>query len=150
MSIEEKLKKLGLELPLPPNYKGNYIGAKWADKIAFSCGQGPFETTKRGMVGKDLTLDEGYKAAQETCLNCLAQLKRQIGSLDRIKQVLQVIGFINSAEGFMDQPKVLNGFTDLLVKLYGDPEGKPARAALPLHHPGWIAVEAWMVVEFKD
>jgi enamine deaminase RidA (YjgF/YER057c/UK114 family) len=150
MSIEEKLKKLGLELPLPPNYKGNYIGAKWAYKIAFSCGQGPFETTKRGMVGKDLTLDEGYKAAQETCLNCLAQLKRQIGSLDRIKQILQVIGFINSAEGFMDQPKVLNGFTDLLVKLYGDPEGKPARAALPLHHPSWIAVEAWMVVELKD
>jgi enamine deaminase RidA (YjgF/YER057c/UK114 family) len=149
MSIEEKLKKLGLELPAPPNYKGNYIGAKFTDNIAFSCGQGPFATTKRGMIGKDLTIEEGYKASQETCLNCLAQLKRQLGSLDRIKQVLQVIGFVNSEEGFMDQPKVLNGFTDLLVNLFGDPEGKPARAALPLHHPGWIAVEAWMVVELK-
>jgi enamine deaminase RidA (YjgF/YER057c/UK114 family) len=150
MSIEEKLKNLGLELPSPPNYKGNYVGAKFTDSIAFSCGQGPFVSTKRGMVGKDLTIEEGYKAAQETCLNCLAQLKRQLGSLDRIKQVLQVIGFINSAEGFMDQPKVLNGYTDLLVNLWGDPAGKPARAALPLHHPGWIAVEAWMVVELKE
>ena len=150
MSIETKLKKLGLELPPPPNYKGNYIGAKWAGNIAFSCGQGPFTTTKRGMVGKELTIEEGYKAAQEVGLNCLAQLKRQLGSLDRIKQVLQVIGFINSEMGFMEQPKVLNGFSDLLVNLYGDPEGKPARAALPIHHPGWIAVEAWMVVELKE
>jgi len=150
MLVEEKLEKLGLKLPPPPAPKGNYIGTKWAGNIAFSCGQGPFETTKRGMVGKDLSVEEGYKAAQEVCLNCLAQLKKQLGSLDRIKQVLQVIGFINSAEGFMDQPKVLNGFTDLLVQLYGDPEGKPARAALPAHHPGWIAVEAWMVVELKE
>jgi enamine deaminase RidA (YjgF/YER057c/UK114 family) len=150
MSIEAKLKNLGLELPPPPNYKGNYIGAKWANNIVFSCGQGPFQTTKRGMVGNELTLEEGYKAAQEVGLNCLSQLKRQLSSLDRIKQVLQVVGFINSAEGFMDQPKVLNGFTDLLVNLYGDPEGKPARTALPLHHPGWIAVEAWMVAELKE
>jgi enamine deaminase RidA (YjgF/YER057c/UK114 family) len=150
MLVEEKLEKLGLKLPSPPAPKGVYVGAKWAGNIAFSCGQGPFTTTKKGMVGEDLTIEEGYKAAQEVCLNCLAQLKKQLGSLDRIKQVLQVIGFINSAEGFMDQPKVLNGFTDLLVQLYGDPEGKPARAALPAHHPGWIAVEAWMVVELKE
>lgn len=149
MSIEAKLKKLGLELPPAPAPKGNYIGAKWVDNIAFSCGQGPFATTKRGMVGKELTTEEGYKAAQEAGLNCLAQLKKQLGSLDRIKQVLQVVGFVNSAEGFMDQPKVMNGFTDLLVNLFGDPEGKPARTSLPLHHPGWIAVEAWLVVELK-
>ena len=150
MNIEEKLEKMGLKLPPPPAPKGNYIGAKWAGNIAFSCGQGPFETTKRGLVGDDLTLDEGYQAAREVGLNCLAQLKQYLGSLDRIKQVLQVVGFINSAEGFMKQPSVLNGFTDLLVELWGDPEGKPARAALPVHHPGWIAVEAWMVVELKD
>jgi enamine deaminase RidA (YjgF/YER057c/UK114 family) len=150
MSIEDKLKEMEVELPPAPAPKGNYIGAKWADKIAFSCGQGPFETTKRGMVGEDLTLEEGYQAAREVGLNCLAHLKKRLGSLDRIKQVLQVVGFINSAEGFMKQPAVLNGFTDLLVELWGDPGGKPARAALPVHHPGWIAVEAWMVVELKD
>jgi enamine deaminase RidA (YjgF/YER057c/UK114 family) len=150
MSVEEKLKKMGLELPPAPAPMGNYIGAKWAGNIAFSCGQGPFRSTKRGMVGQELTVEEGYQAARETCLNCLAQLKKHLGSLDRIKQVLQVIGFINSAEGFMQQPAVLNGFTDLLVELFGNPGGKPARAALPVHHPGWIAIEAWMVVELKE
>ncbi len=150
MSIEEKLRKMGLELPIAPAPKGNYIGAKYTEKIAFSCGQGPFAATKHGMIGKELTIEEGYKAAQESCLNCLAQLKKQLGNLDKIKQVLQVIGFINSAEGFYDQPKVLNGYTDVLVNLWGDPAGKPARAALPIHFPGWIAVEAWMVVELKD
>jgi enamine deaminase RidA (YjgF/YER057c/UK114 family) len=149
MGIEEKIRKMGLELPLAPEPIGNYIGAKLAGNIAFSCGQGPFSNTKRGLVGKDLTLEEGYQAARETCLNCLAQLKKHLGSLNRIVQVLQVVGFINSAEGFMEQPSVLNGFTDLLVEIFGDPEGKPARAALPVSHPGWIPVEAWMVVEIK-
>jgi enamine deaminase RidA (YjgF/YER057c/UK114 family) len=150
MSVEEKLEELGLKLPPAPAPAGNYIGSKWVGNIAFSAGQGPFRTTKRGLVGRDLTLEEGYRAAREACLNCLAQLKKFLGSLDRIEQVLQVVGFINSAEGFMKQPAVLNGFTDLLVELFGDPGGKPARAALPVHHPGWIAVEAWMVVELKE
>ena len=150
MNVEEKLEKLGVKLPEAPAPKGNYVGAKWAGNIAFSCGQGPFPTTKRGLVGKELTLEEGYQAARETALNCLAQLKKHLGSLDRVKQVLQVVGFINSAEGFMDQPSVLNGFTDLLIEIWGDPGGKPARAALPVHHPGWIAIEAWMVVELEE
>ena len=150
MGVEEKLEKLGLRLPPAPAPAGNYIGAKWVGNIAFSAGQGPFRSTKMGLVGEDLTLEEGYQAARDVCLNCLAQLKKFLGSLDRIGQVLQVVGFINSAEGFMQQPAVLNGFTDLLVELFGDPGGKPARAALPVHHPGWIAVEAWMVVELKE
>jgi enamine deaminase RidA (YjgF/YER057c/UK114 family) len=147
MKAEERIKELGIELPKAPNYKGNYIGAKWAGNIAFSCGQGPFNTTKPGMVGKDLTIEEGYQGAREVGMNCLAQLKAQLGSLNRIKQVLQVVGFVNSAEGFMDQPKVLNGMTDLLIEIFGDYEGRPARAAIPAHHPGWICCEAWMVVE---
>jgi len=149
MSVEKKLEKLGLKLPSPPAPRGVYVGAKQAGNIVFSAGQGPFVTTKRGLVGRDLTLEEGYHAAKEVCLNCLAQLKTVIGDLDRIKQVLQVVGFINSAKGFMQQPAVLNGFTDLLVELLGPEQGRPARAALPVHQPGWIAVEAWMVVELK-
>ena len=149
MNVEEKLEKLGLKLPSPPAPAGTYIGAKQAGNVVFSAGQGPFRTTKRGLVGRDLTLEEGYQAAREVCLNCLAQLKAVIGDLDRIGQVVQVVGFINSAEGFMQQPAVLNGFTELLVELFGPERGKPARAALPVHHPGWIAVEAWMVVELK-
>lgn len=149
MSLEAKLGKLGLKLPSAPAPVGVYVGAKQVGNIVFSAGQGPFRATKRGLVGEDLTLEEGYKAAREACLNCLAQLKKQLGSLDRIKQVLQVVGFINSAKGFMQQPAVLNGFTHLLVELFGAERGKPTRAALPVHHPGWIAVEAWMVVELK-
>jgi len=150
MNVEEKMKELGIELPEAPAPMGHYVGAKWAGNIAFSCGQGPFRSTKRGMVGAELTLEEGYQAARETGLNCLAQLKKHLGTLNGIKQVLQVVGFINSAEGFMQQPGVLNGFTDLLIEIWGDPGGKPARAALPVHHPGWIAVEAWMVVELEE
>ena len=149
MSVEAKLEKLGLKLPPAPAPVGVYAGAKQSGNIVFSAGQGPFRTTRRGLVGKDLTIEEGYQAARETCLNCLAQLKTVVGDLDRIEQVLQVVGFINSAEGFMQQPEVLNGFTDLLVELFGPERGKPTRAALPVHHPGWIAVEAWMVVELK-
>jgi len=149
MSVEAKLEELGLKLPPAPAPMGIYVGAKQAGNIVFSAGQGPFTTTRRGLVGEDLTLEEGYQAARETCLNCLAQLKAVVGDLDRIEQALQVVGFINSAEGFMQQPAVLNGFTDLLVELFGPERGKPARAALPVHHPGWIAVEAWMIVEIK-
>jgi enamine deaminase RidA (YjgF/YER057c/UK114 family) len=149
MEIEERIKELGIVIPEAPGYKGNYVGAKWAGNIAFSCGQGPISSTKRGLVGKDLTLEEGYQGAREVGLNCLSQLRKQLGSLNKIKQVLQVVGFVNSAEGFMDQPKVLNGMTDLLIEIWGDHEGRPARAALPVHHPGWICVEAWMVVELN-
>lgn len=150
MKVEERMKELGIELPEAPGPKGNYVGAKWAGNIAFSCGQGPFETTKRGVVGADLTLEEGYQAARETALNCLAQLKKHLGTLNGIKQVLQVVGFINSTHEFMDQPAVLNGFTDLLIEIWGDPGGKPARAALPVYKPGWIPIEAWMVVELEE
>ena len=150
MNVEERIKELGIELPEAPKYKGNYIGAKWAGNIAFSCGQVPFNTTKHGMVGKDLTLEEGYQGAREVGLSCLAQLKSQLGSLNKIKQVLQVVGFVNSDVGFLDQPKVLNGMTDLLVEIFGDYEGRPARAAFPAHFPGWVCVEAWMVVELHE
>ena len=150
MSVEDRLERIGLKLPSPPAPVATYVGAKKAGNIVFIAGQGPFKTTKKGLVGQDLTVEEGYQAAREVCLNCLAQLKALVGDLDRIKQVLQVVGFINSAEGYMEQPKVLNGFTDLLIELFGPENGKPARAALPVHHPGWIVLEAWMVVELKE
>lgn len=150
MRVEERLEMLGLRLPPAPSPAGVYVGAKRVGNLVFSAGQGPFRTTKRGLVGKDLTVEEGYQAARETCLNCLAQIKAVIGDLDRIKQVVQVVGFVNSAEGFMQQPAVLNGFTDLLVEVFGPEAGRPTRAALPVHHPGWIAVEAWMVAELRE
>jgi enamine deaminase RidA (YjgF/YER057c/UK114 family) len=149
MSIEEKLEKLGLKLPTAPQPAGTYIGAKQTGNLVYTASQGPFPTTKRGLVGRDLTTEEGYKAAKEACLNCLAQLKAVIGDLKRVKQVVQVVGMVNSDEGFTDLPKVLNGFTELLVELYAQDAGRPARAVMPIHHNAWPAVSAWMVVELK-
>ena len=150
MMIEDRLRKMGLKLPLPPAPEGNYVGAKVSGSIAFTCGQNPFKTSKRGLVGSNLTTEEGYNAAQETCLNCLAQLKSLLGSLDKVKKVLQVVGFINVAEGFMEQDKVMNGFTDLLIQLYGEMDGKPTLVAIPINHPGIEAIEAWMYAELKN
>jgi enamine deaminase RidA (YjgF/YER057c/UK114 family) len=149
MSVEEKLEKLGLKLPVAPTPAGTYIGSKQTGKLVYTASQGPFPTTKRGLVGKDLNVEEGYKAAREACLNCLAQLKSVIGDLNRVYKVVHVVGMVNSEEGFNDVPKVLNGFTDLLVELYGSDNGKPARAVMPIHHGGWPAVSAYMIVELK-
>lgn len=150
MKVEEKLKSLGLELPEPPKPAGAYIGAKEAGGFVFVAGQGPGPGFKMGKIGKDLTLEEGYEAAKRTALNCLAQLKALIGDLDRVEKVMQVIGFINSADGFRQQPAVLNGFTELLIKIFGDEVGRPTRAAIAVSVEGWLPVEAYMIVKLKD
>ena len=150
MKVEEKLKSLGLELPEPPKPVGAYIGAKEAGGFVFVAGQGPGPGFKMGKIGKDLTLEEGYEAAKRTALNCLAQLKALIGDLDRVEKVMQVIGFINSADGFLQQPAVLNGFTELLIKIFGDEVGRPTRAAIAVSVEGWLPVEAYMIVKLKD
>ena len=150
MKVEEKLKSLGLELPEPPKPAGAYIGAKEAGGFVFVAGQGPGPGFKMGKIGKDLTLEEGYEAAKRTALNCLAQLKALIGDLDRVEKIMQVIGFINSADGFRQQPAVLNGFTELLIKIFGDEVGRPTRAAIAVSVEGWLPVEAYMIVKLKD
>mgnify|MGYP000179705462 CR=1 FL=1 len=150
MKVEEKLKSLGLELPEPPKPVGAYIGAKEAGGFVFVAGQGPGPGFKMGKIGKDLTLEEGYEAAKRTALNCLAQLKALIGDLDRVEKIMQVIGFINSADGFRQQPAVLNGFTELLIKIFGDEVGRPTRAAIAVSVEGWLPVEAYMIVKLKD
>ena len=86
----------------------------------------PFNT---GVVGQDLTLEQGYEAARYAALTSLAAVKYALEDLDRVEQIVQLIGFVNSAPGFGDQPRVINGATDLLVELYGD-RGKPTRAAI--------------------
>jgi len=150
LKVEEKLKSLGLELPEPPKPAGAYIGAKEAGGFVFVAGQGPGPGFKMGKIGKDLTLEEGYEAAKRTALNCLAQLKALIGDLDRVEKIMQVIGFINSADGFRQQPAVLNGFTELLIKIFGDEVGRPTRAAIAVSVEGWLPVEAYMIVKLKD
>jgi enamine deaminase RidA (YjgF/YER057c/UK114 family) len=132
MIVEDKLKGLGLNLPdLDEQYRKNASGARFishyaVQNVLYLSGTTPFNT---GVVGQDLTLEQGYEAARYATLTSLAAVKYALGDLDRVQQIIQVIGFVNSAPGFSDQPRVINGTTDLLVELFGD-RGKPTRAAI--------------------
>jgi enamine deaminase RidA (YjgF/YER057c/UK114 family) len=138
MIVEEKLKALGLALPdLDEQYRKNASGARFishyaVQNILYLSGTTPMKDGRpfnTGVVGKDLTLEQGYDAARHATLTSLAAVKYALADLDRVQQVVQLIGFVNSAPGFSDQPRVINGATDLLVELYGD-RGKPTRAAI--------------------
>jgi enamine deaminase RidA (YjgF/YER057c/UK114 family) len=138
MIIEAKLHSLGLALPdLDEIYRSNRSGARFLSHFAvqnllYLSGTTPMKDGQpylTGVVGQDLTLEQGYEAARYAVLHSLAAVKYALGDLDRIEHVVQLIGFVNSAPGFGDQPRVINGATDLLVELYDD-RGKPTRAAI--------------------
>ena len=112
--IEDKLQQLGLSLPEVPVPIGNYKPTNREANLLYTSGQG--SRSIRGQVGAELSIEQGYEAAQEAALGCLAAIKAELGSLDRVKKILKVLGFINSAPGFGEQPAVLNGCSDLLVK----------------------------------
>ncbi len=153
MQIEEKIKKLGINLPKVPKPVAEYIPAKIVDNLIFCSGQGP---TKEGVpvyigkVGKELTLEEGYNAAKICAINCLSAVKSVIGSLDRIDEIVEIRGFVNSAPEFTRQPEVINGASELLVKLFGE-KGKHVRSAVGTSIlPNNIPVELEMIVKVKN
>ena len=121
--------------------------------LAYLSGHGPLKEDKTlttGRVGETIDLAAGYQAAKETGLSLLATLKANLGSLDRVKRVIKTLGFVNSADDFVDQPKVINGCSDLFAELYGTENGVGARSALPSNTlPGGIAVEIEMIVEIS-
>lgn len=138
MIVEEKLTALGLTLPdLEAQYRINPSGARFISHYAvqnllYLSGTVPVkggQPLHPGMLGKDLTVEQGYEAARYAALTSLATIKYALGDLDRVTQVVQLIGFVNSAPGFTEQPRVINGAVDLLVELYGE-RGKPTRAAI--------------------
>jgi len=147
---EVRLKELGLSIPSLPPAAGNYVPAVKVGNLVFCSGQGPYKDggfAYIGKVGDNLSLEDGYKAARIAALNCLAEICTVIGSINRIARVVQVRGFVNSAPGFTDQPKVVNGASDLLVEILGE-AGRHARAALGTSSlPMNIPVEIEMVVE---
>jgi enamine deaminase RidA (YjgF/YER057c/UK114 family) len=150
MEIEKKMRGLGLELPEVPKPVASYVPAVRSGNYVYTSGQVPFvkgELMHKGKLGGDLTIEQGYECARATAMNCLAAVKSVIDDLDRVKRIVRVTGFINSAPGFTDQPKVLNGASDLLVEIFGE-RGKHSRLAigtseLPLGAP----LEIDMVVE---
>jgi enamine deaminase RidA (YjgF/YER057c/UK114 family) len=131
MGYEEKLKTLGLELPEPPKPVATYVPAVRTGSLLFLSGVLPMRNGQlayAGKLGRDLDVSEGAEAAKMAMLNALAIAKQQLGSLDRITQVVKVVGHVASAEGFTDQPQVLNGASDLLVAVFGE-AGRHARVA---------------------
>jgi len=147
---EARLKELGLSLPEIPPAAGAYVPAVKSGNLVFCSGQGPYKDGSFayiGKVGNDLSLEEGYQAARIAALNCLAEICSVIGSLNNIKRVVQVKGYVNSAPDFHDQPKVVNGASELLLEIFGE-AGKHARCALGTSNlPMNIPVEVEMVVE---
>lgn len=148
--IEEKLSSLGITLPSPPAPVGSYVPVVIAGNLVFVAGQIPLEAGQvkfSGKVGKDVPIETGQEAAKLCTINALAQLKAALGSLDRIKRVVKVAGFVNCEPSFADQPKVINGASDLLVQVFGE-KGKHTRAAVGVGSlPLQSAVEVEFIVE---
>jgi enamine deaminase RidA (YjgF/YER057c/UK114 family) len=150
MKVEAKLVELGLHLPGPPAPMANYVRTVRTGNLLFVSGHGPVSDGRLqfiGKVGRELSVEEGYKSAQLVCLNCLASVKEALGDLDRVKRVVKLLGMVNCTPDFGDQPKVINGASDLLVSLYGD-AGRHARSAVGMGSlPSGISVEIEMILE---
>jgi enamine deaminase RidA (YjgF/YER057c/UK114 family) len=150
--IEEKLARLGIVLPIPPKPAGSYIPAVKTGNLVFVSGQIPVKKGKvifQGKVPANVSLDDAQKAAKLCIINVLAQLKAELGTLDKISRIVRVSGFVNSEHGFTDQPKVINAASDLLFEIFGE-NGKHSRIAvgvssLPLNS----AVEIDLIAEIS-
>lgn len=145
---EERIKELGLTLPAPRPAAGNYVSCVRTGNLIFTSGQGTNEY--RGRLGEDVSVEVGYDAARQCMLNLLTVVKQEVGELSKVKRIVKVLGFVNSSPEFTDQPKVMNGASDLLVQVFAE-RGKHGRSAvgmaqLPLNN----AVEVEMVVEVED
>lgn len=152
MTVEERLAGLNLALPEPPKPVGNYLPAARVDNLVFTSGQtARINGVRRyvGTVGKEVTPEEAYLSARDAALNCLACVKQAVGSLDRVKRVVKVLGFVNCVEGYDQQPAAINGASDLLERLFGE-AGRHARSAVGLRAlPSNVSVELELVVEVK-
>jgi len=148
--VERALAGLGLALPAAPSSLANYVGAVVTGKLVFVSGHGPVQNGQlayRGKLGREFTTAQGYEAARLVMLNCLATLKAAIGSLDRVRRVVKLLGMVNGTPEFTEQPQVINGASDLLVAIFGD-RGRHARSAVGMGSlPFNIAVEIEMIVE---
>ncbi len=153
MKIEKKINELGLSLLPVIKPVANYIPAVRTGILVFLSGHGPLTENGdliRGKVGADLSPEQGYDAARQTTLALLTSLKAEIGDLDKVKRIVKLLGMVNCNADFTDQPKVINGASDLLVALFGD-KGKHARSAVGMNAlPMNMAVEIEMIVEVED
>ena len=151
--IEERLKDLGIELKPTPKPVANYLNSVRTGNLVFMAGKGPRDKDGKlitGKLGSNLTVEEGYKAARLVAIAQLSALKEQIGDLNKVKQIVKVLGMVNADSSFTNQPEVINGFSDLMVEVFGE-RGKHARAAVGMGSlPRNISVEIEMIVEVVD
>jgi len=150
---ETKLKEKGIVLIPPSNPVANYVNAVRVGNLLYLAGKGPSKadnTYITGKVGRDLTTEQGYEAARITAINHLAVIKNELGSLNKVKRIVKVLGMVNCAEDFKDQPKVINGYSDLMVEIFGN-NGKHARSAVGMYAlPFNMAVEIEVIVEIEE
>jgi len=153
MGAEANLKARNITLPPPGKPAANYVGAVQTGNLLFVSGHGPLrdgKATITGKVGRDLSTEQAYQVAREVGLLLLATTRAHLGSLDRVKRIVKVLGMVASAAGFGDQPKVINGFSDLMVEVFGEPIGKHARSAVGMAELPWsIPVEIEMILEVE-
>jgi len=149
MSAEKKLKELGIQLGAVTPPVANYVNAVRTGNLLYLAGKGPAGNVS-GIVGKDITVEQAYGHARTTGLNLMAVMKDELGSLDRVKRIVKVLGMVNAVPGFTDQPKVINGCSDLFVEVFGE-RGKHARSAVGMGSlPNNIPVEIEVIVEVGD
>ncbi|ASV29898.1 RidA family protein [Maribacter cobaltidurans] len=150
---EAKLEQLGIALRPIGKPVANYVHAVRTGNLLFLAGKGPKQANGENVVGKvgsDLTVEEGYNAAREAGINQLSVLKEELGNLSKVKRIVKVKGMVNAGPEFTDHSKVINGYSDLMVEVFGE-NGKHARAAVGMGSlPGNMAVEVEMVVEIQD
>jgi enamine deaminase RidA (YjgF/YER057c/UK114 family) len=153
IDFEKKLKDLNIELFTPGKPIANYVKAVRTGNLLYLSGHGPTKADGSniiGKVGKDLTIEQGYDAARQTGISLLSTLKSEIGDLNKVKRIVKVLGMVNCTEAFGDQPKVINGFSDLMVAVFGE-KGKHARSAVGMYAlPMGMAVEIEIIVELED
>lgn len=153
MSAEARVKELGLDLPPGIKPVGNYVTGVRSGNLLFMSGCGPRlndGSALTGKLGEALTVEKGYAAARQVGLNMLVNIREVLGSLDKVRRVVKVLGMVNSVPTFNETPKVMNGFSDLFVEVFGE-AGRGARSAVGMVTlPGQIAVEVEMVLEVGD
>ena len=153
MNIEKKLKDLNIILPEAADPVGSYVATKKIGKLLFISGQISIDDKGKlikGKIGKDLSTEQGYKAAERCALSIVAQSKKACdNNLSNIKECIKLTGFVNSTDDFIDQPKVINGASDTITKIFGD-KGKHARAAVSTNSlPLGVAVEVDAIFELN-
>ena len=150
MTIEEKLRQMGLQLPDPPKPVASYVPYVQTGNLVFVSGQVPRDKSGlryRGHLGGERSLEDGYQAARLCALNALSVVKQAAGNLDRVRRIVKLTGYVASAQGFTGQPKVIDGASKLLVELFGE-RGRHARAAVGVSElPLGSTVELEMIVE---